>query len=159
MLRDLLADVSRRPPGSLFWSAASPHPRRTSHSKGSMPRVYLQSPRSLEPSGRPEPQTGRTLTYHLGDGLLIFGHYFPVTQVKMCWNHDNKMVFNFTRGPRAGHHHPDQRTGDRSYLSQSAPSSTSDRFIFLVYHSGRRSLVQTLDVTPLPTDKKQEAKP
>lgn len=55
---------------------------------------------------------------------------------------------------------PNAQGTNKSYLSRSSPLPHPDRFIFLVGHPGRHALVPTLSVTPpLPTDKKQEAKP
>lgn len=47
--------------------------------------------------GRPEPPQVRTPTYHLSDGLLILGHYFPIREVKTRWSHDNRMVSHLTQ--------------------------------------------------------------
>lgn len=66
-----------------FWEALVPPTRGLHVLRGTWGGTHSRSlaespPHSSETSGGPEPLPVKTLTYHLGNGLLILGHDFPV---------------------------------------------------------------------------------
>ena len=47
--------------------------------------AFKALPTVQKPQGGPEPLPVKTLTYHLGNGLLILSHDFPVKEVETGW--------------------------------------------------------------------------